>query len=301
MSSCKQTIVETMSASAQTGTWGAEDSRSWIRVPDASDDKYSHGVLGVFTGSTTYPGAAVLSVEAATRTGLGMVRYFGPEQPTRLVLERRPEVVTIEGRVDAYLSGSGVDPTELAADAPRNEAVMDALVSGLPVVLDAGALGFVTRSTGPTIITPHHRELARMLDQHGVSVSLDDITADPGTWALRSAEEFGVTVILKGSHTHICSAATSTSNAFYVRVDSETAWMATAGTGDVLAGIAGALVATASGEVLAQPHTLGALAATAAFLHAEAGYVASAGGPIAALDVAQALPRVIATLVAGRS
>ncbi len=54
-----------------------------IAVPGQDDDKYTRGVLGVITGSTLYPGAAVLGVEAALRTGVGMVRYLGPERPGR--------------------------------------------------------------------------------------------------------------------------------------------------------------------------------------------------------------------------
>jgi len=60
--------------------WGADETKSQIAVPQPEDDKYSRGVLGVVTGSTMYPGAAVLGVEAALRTGVGMVRYLGPER-----------------------------------------------------------------------------------------------------------------------------------------------------------------------------------------------------------------------------
>jgi hydroxyethylthiazole kinase-like uncharacterized protein yjeF len=290
-----------MPASVESPNWAASDARPWIRIPGARDDKYSHGALGVFTGSAAYPGAAVLSVEAAARTGLGLIRYFGPVEPTRLVLERRPEVVTVVGRVDAYLIGSGVDPAELALDGSRNEAIMDALVSGLPVVLDAGALGFVTRSTGPTIITPHQRELARLLSEHSETVSAEEVISEPGRWAEHAAEKFGVTVILKGAHTHICRAASGAHEGFHARIESPTTWMATAGTGDVLAGITAALVATHAQALDENPRVLAHLAATAAFVHAEAGYAASRGGPIVALDVAEAAPGVIAALIAGRA
>ena len=263
-----------MPASRDSVIWGADDARAWIRIPGELDDKYTHGTLGVFTGSDLYPGAAVLGVEAAARTGLGLIRYFGPVEATRLVLERRPEVVTAAGRVDAFLIGSGVDPLELARDEHRNAAVVDALVSGQPVVLDAGALELVSRSTGPTIITPHQRELARLMTAHGIPVTAEEIDAEPGVWAARAADE--------------------------LRVESATSWMATAGTGDVLAGITAALVATHARSLGENPHTLGPLAATAAFLHAESAFIASAGGPLVALDVAETLPRTIAALIAGR-
>src|SRR3954470_13754689 len=89
-------------------SWTAADTAREYRVPEASDDKYSRGVLGVLTGSAQYPGAAVLGVEAAARTGAGMVRYLGDAEAARLVLQRRPEIVTAPGRVQAWLIGSGM-------------------------------------------------------------------------------------------------------------------------------------------------------------------------------------------------
>src|SRR5687767_15824194 len=94
--------------------FGPDDAAIWISVPGPGDDKYSRGVLGVVTGSARYPGAAVLGVEAALHTGVGMVRYLGPGRPTRLVLARRPEAVTTDGRVQAWVLGSGQDPAERA-------------------------------------------------------------------------------------------------------------------------------------------------------------------------------------------
>src|SRR5688500_5470355 len=90
--------------------------RRAIAVPLEGDDKYSRGVLGVMTGSAQYPGAAVLGVEAALRTGVGMVRYVGPEPAKQLVLARRPEAVSGMGRVQAWLVGSGTDPASRTED-----------------------------------------------------------------------------------------------------------------------------------------------------------------------------------------
>jgi NAD(P)H-hydrate repair Nnr-like enzyme with NAD(P)H-hydrate dehydratase domain len=89
--------------------WTAEDAAEWISAPGAGDDKYTRGVLGVVTGSQDYPGAAVLGVEAAHRTGVGMVRFTGPRALRQAVLARRPETVTVSGRVQAWLIGSGID------------------------------------------------------------------------------------------------------------------------------------------------------------------------------------------------
>ncbi|MEO7147006.1 MAG: NAD(P)H-hydrate dehydratase, partial [Terrimesophilobacter sp.] len=79
-----------------------------LAAPREDDDKYSRGVLGIMTGSSEFPGAAVVGVDAALHTGVGMVRYLGPEVPTNLVLTRRPEAVTADGKVQAWLLGSGM-------------------------------------------------------------------------------------------------------------------------------------------------------------------------------------------------
>ena len=116
--------------------WTPDDARHSIAVPGTADDKYSRGVLGMVTGSTRFPGAAVLGVEAALHTGLGMVRYLGPTEVGTLVLQRRPEIVLGDGRVQAWLLGSGID----AAHRPA------ALIS---------AFGYDETVTGVELIRPH--------------------------------------------------------------------------------------------------------------------------------------------------
>ena len=260
--------------------WTPDDAAAGIAVPGEHDDKYSRGVLGVITGSAMYPGAAVLGVEAALRTGVGMVRYLG--EASELVLQRRPEAVTADGRVQAWLLGSGMD----AADR-QLEPLLRALEQEVPVVLDGGALDLHDRARGPVVITPHHGELARLL-----GVSRSEVAADPGGFARRTADELGLTVLLKGHTTHIAGPGISLSAA------SAPTWLATAGAGDALAGILGALVATHADEVAADPAGLARLAATAAVLHGLAAERASAGGPLTVLDLAAALPATIAALLA---
>lgn len=270
--------------------WSAEDARQWIAVPGDDDDKYSRGVLGVITGSSRYPGAAVLGVEAAVRTGVGMVRYLGAEKATRLVLQRRPEIVTADGRVQAWLAGSGMDA---ASRSSRETArIRSALAGGVPAVLDAGALDLVGEASGALVITPHFRELSVALGHAGADVEASAIAAAPAEWAVRAADTLDVTVLLKGHTTYVVSPGGR-------RISSATgpAWLATAGSGDVLGGILGALVATHADAIARDPETLAALAATAATLHGLAADRASAGGPIAALDIAEALPATIAALL----
>ncbi len=254
------------------------------------------------TGSEAYPGAAVLGVEAAWRTGLGMVRYLGPERPAGLVLARRPETVTTDGRVQAWVIGSG---TDASVRSPGDTAALRSVLSDTdPVVVDAGALDLAADATAPRILTPHDREHARLR----AALGLGHPPADRVAAALETAEATGAVVLLKGAVTVVAA-----SGGWAATVAGGTPWLATAGTGDVLAGVIGALVAGAMArEEQADAATLAALAASGAWLHGRAGVVAARGeslagapdspsageGPITALDVAEALPRVVAEALA---
>jgi hydroxyethylthiazole kinase-like uncharacterized protein yjeF len=272
--------------------WDAAAAREWIRVPGTGDDKYSHGVLGIITGSHDFPGAAVLGVEAAQRTGVGMVRYTGPKALSKAVLARRPETVTIAGRVQAWLIGSGMDAARRTF--VLGGQISQALAQSVPTVLDAGALDLFCDATGPVVITPHARELAKLLAPAMPEASAAAISAEPSLWAQRAADELGVTVLLKGSTTYIAQSARPV-----LQVSGSTGWLATAGTGDVLGGILGALLATHADAVAADAgEAMPALAATAAYVHARAADLASGGGPITALDVAEDVPPTIAALLA---
>ena len=272
--------------------YSGEEAARAIAVPTATDDKYTRGVLGVLTGSEQYPGAAVLGVEAASRTGVGMIRYLGPERAAAMVLARRPEVVVGDGRVQAWLIGSGTAPDH---DDDERARLLALLGQGLPTVLDAGALSLVPDVSGPTVITPHFGELVPVLQAVGVDASKAQIAADPQRWALRAAEATGVTVLLKGAATVVADAS---GLRFLVRAGQP--WLATAGSGDVLGGVLGALLATNGPAIAERPALLAELAAAAAWIHGEAGRVAADGGPVQALDVAEAVPAVVRRLLAAR-
>ncbi|MDW4573296.1 ADP/ATP-dependent (S)-NAD(P)H-hydrate dehydratase [Microbacterium sp. M3] len=242
------------------------------------------------TGSEAYPGAAVLGVEAAWRTGLGMVRYLGPERPAGLVLARRPETVTAEGRVQAWVIGSGTDASTRAAS--ETAALRGVLSDTNPVVVDAGALDLAAEATAPRILTPHDREHARLRTALGLGhPPADRVEAARGT-----AEATGAVILLKGSTTVVAAP-----DGWAATVEAGTPWLATAGTGDVLAGAIGAVVAGAMArEEPTDAASLAALAASAAWLHGRAGVLAAAvsgDGPITALDVAEALPRAVAEVL----
>lgn len=253
------------------------------------------------TGSEAYPGAAVLGVEAAWRTGLGMVRYLGPEHPTALVLARRPETVTADGRVQAWVIGSG---TDAAVRTESDTAALRGLLSDTdPVVVDAGALDLAAEATAPRILTPHDREHARLR----AALGLGHTPTNRVVAARETAAATGAVVLLKGAVTVVAAP-----DGWAATVEAGTPWLATAGTGDVLAGVIGALVAGAMAhDQTADAASLAALAASGAWLHGRAGAIAAAGagstaggpaspggGPITALDVAEALPRVVAEALA---
>ncbi|MBB5642063.1 ADP-dependent NAD(P)H-hydrate dehydratase [Cryobacterium roopkundense] len=277
--------------------WNTEQARGWIRVPGPADDKYTRGVLGVMTGSKDYPGAAVLGVEAAARTGVGMVRYLGPGRAGTLVLQRRPEVVLVSGRVQAWLLGSGINAATRGAEVTRE--LDEALAAGLPTVCDAGVLDRLrlpeAEAASQVVITPHYRELAALLNglPKAKQTTAEQIAAAPAEAAVRAARLLGVTVLLKGSVTRIASPTGAR-----LTVSGSPAWLSTAGSGDVLGGILGALLATNSARIETDTDALAALAATAALVHARAAELASAGGPITALDVAEAVPTVMRALLA---
>lgn len=258
--------------------WSAHDAAAWIAVPGPGDDKYSRGVLGLITGSARYPGAAVLGAEAALHTGVGMLRYLGPARDA--VLARRPEAVTADGRVQAWVLGSGADPD----DASTMRRMRSAAAEGLPTVLDAGALELREHTTGPALLTPHFGELARLTGWDRASIA-----ADPAAAARRAADELGATVLLKGSTTHVEGPGVS------LQVSTEVGWLATAGAGDALGGILGALLAT---HTLRQDDDLARVAASAAVIHGLAAARASAGGPFTVLHLCHAIPGVVRELLA---
>jgi hydroxyethylthiazole kinase-like uncharacterized protein yjeF len=266
--------------------WGAADAAAFIRIPTEEDNKYSHGVLGVVTGSAAYPGAAVLGVEAAHRSGIGMVRFLGEPEPASLVLARRPETVTVSGAVSAWLVGSGMETrSSLHEELPD---LARACLGLQPVVVDAGGLGFLSHVTAPAIITPHEGELERLVPR-GASSRRE--------WACRAANERGVLVVLKGHHTLIAAPEEENGETFVLGVTAPTTWLATAGTGDVLAGIIAALVATHSVNRIPHFQELAQIAATGVYVHGQAAQLAAQQGPFPALELNDYLSKSVAALL----
>ncbi|MDN3903807.1 NAD(P)H-hydrate epimerase [Arthrobacter sp. YD2] len=249
-----------------------------LPVPDRADHKYSRGVLGIAAGSSAYPGAALMATGAALATGVGMVRYLGPEGVARLINLAHPEAVcstgTVNGtHVQAWLAGPGAGDDE-----EQRRRAVDAMASGLPAVIDADAVAAAGPGLHPAVVlTPHAGELTALLRSMGEEVSRTDIEGDPVRFARLAAQRTGATVLLKGWAT----LAAAPTGELYSQAEA-TPWLATAGSGDTLSGILGALLATDRTPADRRgPGHYARLAAAAASLHGRAGSLAAAAGPVA--------------------
>ncbi|MEU2928335.1 NAD(P)H-hydrate dehydratase [Streptomyces sp. NPDC007251] len=246
-----------------------------LPAPAAESDKYRRGVVGIAAGSARYPGAAVLAVSGALRGGAGAVRYVGPAGDA--VLARFPETLVSDrgpakaGRVQAWVVGPG------AGDDAGT--VAEVLAADVPVLLDADGLRLAERDTvrgrrAPTLMTPHAGEAAALLGVRREEVEEARLAA-----VRELAAAYRATVLLKGSTTLIADAGGGA-----VRVNpTGTPWLATAGSGDVLSGLGGSLLAAGLPALDA--------GSAAAYLHGLAGRFASDGAPVGAHDVADRIPQ----------
>lgn len=250
--------------------WQADDVAEVLPRPAGDAHKYTRGVVGLRTGSAAYPGAAVLSTAGANCGLVGMVRYSGTAAAA--VHAAHPEVVG-PGRVQAWVTGSGGGPE-------ADDALDLCLGDGVPVVVDADALTHVAGPLPvPAVLTPHAGELAAML-----GTDREQVESAPLHHVRGAAERFEAVVLLKGRHTLVADPGGQ------VRVNTTgLPWLATAGSGDVLAGLVGALLA--GGLPPAEAAT------AAAWLHGAAATIAAGRGPLVAGAVAAALPDVIGVLL----
>jgi hydroxyethylthiazole kinase-like uncharacterized protein yjeF len=251
----------------------AADVRACWPVPGPHDDKYTQGVVGIAAGSAAYPGAAILCSGAAVAATSGMVRYAGAAAAE--VLSHWPEVVAVPevaaaGRVQAWVVGPGLGTDEAAVTA-----LMWVLNTDLPVIVDADALTILSahphlvgKREAPTVLTPHAGEYARLATGAGLPATSDTghVGPDRVAAARRLADALGATVLLKGNVTVIADPR-SIGGLTYLN-PAGGSWAATAGSGDVLSGIIGALLAAGLPP--------GRAAAAAAFVHARAANASAA-------------------------
>ncbi|MFI1431571.1 NAD(P)H-hydrate dehydratase [Streptomyces lydicus] len=246
-----------------------------LPYPAPESDKYRRGVVGVVAGSARYPGAAVLAVAGALRGGAGAVRYVGPAADA--VLARFPETLVHAGppdkagRVQSWVIGPGLGE--------ESDALEDVLASDVPVLVDADGLRFLTPErvrarSAATLLTPHAGEAAALLGR-----GREEVEAARLECVRELARRYAATVLLKGSTTLVAAESGP------VRVNpTGTGWLATAGSGDVLSGVTGSLLAAGlpardAGSVGAYLHGLAARRATG-----------PDGAPIIATEVAGHLP-----------
>ena len=288
-----------------------DDIAARLPRPGPESDKYRRGVVGVLAGSDRFAGAAVLATGGAVRGGAGMVRVVTASVPAAVVRQTWPEaVLTVHpddgdwdlpgsvGRVQAWVAGPGMGT---GPDAVARLAAV--LATDLPALVDADGLTILSQHQdllprrAPTLITPHAGELSRLLGTDSAAIEARRLEH-----ARRAAERLGLTVLLKGSTTVIASPGVTTA----LVNPTGTPWLATAGTGDVLSGLAGALLAQGL-----EPAWAGAVAA---YLHGLAARLAAAGtrrprrrpeaaaeqvpeAPIGAFEVVTALPAAIRSVV----
>lgn len=254
-------------------------------VPGPGDDKYSQGVVGVAAGSAVYPGAAVLATGAAVLATSGMVRFAGTAAPG--VRDRWPEVVTTDsiddaGRTQAWTVGPGI-----GTDDAGRAVLAAAIARDVPLCVDADGVTLLAQHADlraavhgrPVVITPHAGEFARIAGEVGP----DRVGA-----ARRAAAELGVTVLLKGNATVIADPGGRA-----LVHPAAGSWAATAGSGDVLSGIIGALLAAGLEPWWA--------AGCAAHVHALAAELAADGAPAPASSLQAAVPAAIRAVRSGLS
>ena len=282
----------------------------YLLKPEADSHKYSRGVVRIIAGSQRFPGAGLLCVAGASHSGVGMIRLNAPERVENLVLAAHPQIVpdgpALTGTCDALVLGPGLDAQKADWEA------LAQLLENTPAVIDASALEPVCalikegklRLRAYHILTPHDGELARCLNLFAgtntgeIAGKLADKADKPlGKFAsqtspalqrrIQGAQQLaaltGACVLAKGNRTVVVDAKAQVHT-----LPAATPWLATAGSGDVLAGLMGGLLAlnvrAGAGHVGTTVASAAALAPEiaqlAARLHALAGQLAAeATGP----------------------
>lgn len=246
-----------------------------VATPAFDAHKYTRGVVGVCAGTIAFPGAGLLATGAATSSGVGMVRYLGEKLVANDIIPKMPQVVTVGGRVQSWVVGSGMGASDLI-----RMIALEIINRPEASVVDAGAIAMLRSQDALTlsprhVLTPHAGELAQVLQKMGRNFTRENVEADPLTAARTLHEITGATVVAKGPLTVIVGA-----DGTYIQ-SGATARLATAGSGDVLAGIISAALARAVGQAESEG-TLNSiafakLAAAGVALHAAAGNLAASG------------------------
>lgn len=222
------------------------EAESLVRPRRADLHKHSAGIVHLWAGSTVYPGASLLAASGALRSGAGYVRLFTDRSISSVIPSRLPELLlspqadgtppdleAFQSQTRALVIGPGLPPTQTLSD------FLSRLIpsSTVPVVLDAGALDLVAshpewleKAKAPVIVTPHAGELGRLLNQ-----KLPDRADAARLWLDRHPRTI---LVAKGPHTLVASSDHPLSHN-----GTGGPAQATAGMGDLLAGLIGGLLA----------------------------------------------------------
>ena len=316
-----------------------KDASKCLKIPNQSSNKYSRGVLGVITGSNEYPGAAILSTRAGAQSNIGMVRYAGPLRAQNLVLQASPEIVASEqlsGKLDAITVGSGIPDAEHcnSESAENQRKYIESILAQYsnenynaetqpsnnlpPICVDAGALDLLPKKVcAKVVLTPHAGELSSLFARYDLKISAQEILQNPVEYSQKAADLTGATVLVKGATTAVASPNNLHLPIYIAQYGP--AWLATAGSGDVLAGILGALLAQREKQD-ESGRNYAFIAASAAIIHGIAAVFASRSSgennctqivqdilkskdplalehPIVASDIISALPYVLGILI----
>lgn len=272
----------------------AADLVGFLEPLPATVNKYSRGSVLVVAGSARYPGAAMMAAKAAARAGAGYVAVAAPDACANLIRMALPSVPVIAIPSDSRGSFGAAARQVVCETAKKYDCVLCGpgmttasgcmqVVSGLleldvPLILDADALNCLSRLAidgidktpelyrreAPLILTPHHRELSRLVGD----LPVDDLgtaidAAQRVVWAVGSDN---LVVVAKGATTAVVGVER------VLMPMSGPASLATAGSGDVLAGILAGTVATTHGEV----ERWELLASYAVAVHSYTGFAAAA-------------------------
>ncbi len=276
-----------------------------LPLPADDANKYTRGTLTALVGSARYPGAACLAAYASQRMGAGYTEVLTDPQAVSLVHAWRPSLVarswndqstiatpTTPRKPRACIIGSGFESNDSATETLVHYVLKHAPA---PVLVDGGGLGALTSKKGQrllkrrflngweTVVTPHGGEAARLAH------SLDLPTDKPAELSRLIALAFGVTAVIKGADTYLSDGEE------VVCMAHGTAALAKAGTGDVLAGMIGALLAQGISPLDA--------AALGTDIHARAGRIAASQLSIIAVtaeDIIERIPAAIAELASAK-
>ena len=224
---------------------------SLTRLRPAICDKRTFGHLFIIAGSRTYPGAVLLAVKSALRSGVGLVSAFVPETLAPMFASAEPSAIwtgcpedengaialeslgIIRARLNsatAILAGSGMTQS---AETRVLLAEILKLAPDIPVVLDADAITqdlakIISTRNAPSLLTPHEGEILRLAPN-----ALDDSL-------IEACKKYNCTIALKSSATRVCDGK------IIVRQTRGCPALARAGSGDILAGLCGGLMANKS-------------------------------------------------------